>query len=225
MSPTNRKTRKIPAALGFATIAILMLAAGPAARAADEDDTIEWDAVLGGQFVSQDPTDSAKFEEFRDVPNGLVFQFLDFTWRPAARDYFSFQAVDVTQEDQQVHFTGGRQDLFKVWGRWVENPRHWTDHSKMLYTDRGNGNFALENTLQSAVRAAPASVDTDLDGRWDPGTKGALIRSGIGNGAQEVDTGWHRTMGSGGVLFNPIREVTLGLQADRDRRTGTIPTS
>lgn len=192
--------------------------------AAETVGTVEGEVVPGVQYyLSSDNRDSAKFEEYRDVPNGFVLPRLLFTWRPSERRYFTLDAYDVSEKDQRIFAEYGKVDLWKGTIRWIENPRQWTDQAFQLFADNGKGIFTLENSFQSAVEAAPASVDTSGDGRWDSGTKGAIVKSAINQGAQEVDVGHQRRRGGLGFELTPSRNWTFTIDFDRDRRKGTAP--
>jgi MtrB/PioB family decaheme-associated outer membrane protein len=227
---------------GLLPLLAIALASGPAA-AADEsadktkdetkaeakDETkenaaVDGELVFGPQyFAYTDNRNSKKFEEYRDVPNGFVVELFDFHWRPAERMFFDLTAHDVTQRDQKIVFEVGRQDLWRGTVRWSENPREWTDQAYQLFTESSPGRFTLEDSFQAAVRAAPASVDADADGQWDPGTKGFIIKNGIAQGAHSVEVGHQRKVGEAAIAYTPTRNWTFSIQGDRERRVGTAP--
>lgn len=217
----------------FALLALAVVLP-PASHAADESkapdvktggSNVEGEVVPGIQYYADtDNRDSAKFLEYRDVPNGFVLPHLLFSWRPTDRGYFELNAFDISQKDQRIFAEYGKQDLWKGTIRWVENPRKWTDQAFQLYAYRGNGVFKLDDALQSAVEAAPPSADTaPADGFWDAGTKGAIIRSAILQSAQQVDVEHQRKRGGAGFELTPTRNWTFSIDADRDRRKGTAP--
>jgi len=184
------------------------------------------DAVVGVTGQDQDPTNSAKFHEFRDVPSGLTADRLFLDWSPKEGFFVDLRAFDVSQRDQRVGLNFGRQDLWKGSITWAQNPRLWTDHAKQLYAQQAGDVFTLDDTLQAAIQAAPASVDTSpADGQWDAGTKGALVKSAINNSAQDVVVGWQRKTGGLGFQLTPDRHWTFSASAQRERRAGTIPQS
>lgn len=190
----------------------------------EKDDAIEGELIFGPQyFADSDNRDSNKFEEFRDVPNGFVVERFDFLWRPAERSYFELNVRDVTQRDMRLDATFGRYDLWRGTIHWSQNPRRWTDQAYQLYAQSAPGVFTLVDPLQAAVRAAPASVDADADQEWDPGTKGFIIKNAIAQGAQSVDVGHERKVGSFGFQYTPSRHWTLSLEGERERRHGSFP--
>lgn len=197
-------------------------------EAPKKDDSRLQGEVLGGSqwYLQEDPNDSAKFNEYREVPNGFVLEFLEFTWQPKSGYYYELAARDVSQLDQRVFFDTGKQDLWKFSFAWTENPRRWSDHAKQLYTRQEGAVFTLDDTLQGAVQAAPASVDTaPADGEWDAGTKGALIKSAIAQGAQDTRVGWQREVGAFGFEYTPSRHWTIDVTGQRERRGGFFPQS
>ena len=214
---------------GIVPLLALLLGVVPPAVAEDDerkDDEakVEGEIVFGPEyFADTDNRDSAKFEEYRDVPNGFVIERFDFLWRPTERSYLEINLRDVSQRDQRLDVEFGRYDLWRGTIHWEENPRLWTDQAFQLFAQTGPNVFTLVDPFQAAVRAAPASVDADANQEWDPGTKGYIVKNGIQQGAQAVDVGHQRRTGGVGFQYTPTRNWTLSIQADRERRDGTTP--
>ncbi|HKQ96560.1 MAG TPA: MtrB/PioB family outer membrane beta-barrel protein, partial [Candidatus Polarisedimenticolia bacterium] len=165
--------------------------------------------------------DSAKFGEFREVPSGLTADRLFLSWTPSKGYYFDLTAVDLSQLDQRIHSEIGRQDHWRVSVVWVENPRRVTDQAKQLYAGQAGNIFTLDDAFQSAVQAGTANVDLNADGQWDAGTKGAIVKNGIAQGAQDVFVGWHRETGGVGFEATPNRHWTFNVSGAREDRSGT----
>ncbi len=195
-------------------------------RAQSEDET-EGEITFGPQYVVEDETrHSAKFLEYRDVPNGFWSEHFEFNWRSPSRSYFELDVRDMVQNDQIIHGRFGRTDLWKISIDWVENPRLWTDRAETLFADQGDAVFTLSDPFQSAVQAGAANADiAPVDGFWDAGTKGAIVKDGIEMGGQEVFVGHHRQTGTIGFELTPTRSWTLGASVAREQRSGTAPQS
>lgn len=191
---------------------------------AQEDDQVDGELVFGPQYLADsDNRDSRKFEEYRDVPNGFVVELFDLHWSPTEKGFFDLFVRDVSQQDQKIVLQAGRQDLWSASVHWFENPREWTDQAFQLFANSSPGTFTLEDSFQSAVRAAPNSADANGDLEWDPGTKGFIIKNGIAQGAQPVLVHHHREDGGAMFQYTPNRNWIFSLQANRERRAGTFP--
>jgi len=77
-------------ALGLASLAPL------AAEDEPQKGSVTGDAVIGVTGQDQDPMNSAKFHEYRDVPGGLTADRLFLSWAPKEGFYFDLRAVDVS---------------------------------------------------------------------------------------------------------------------------------
>lgn len=216
----------------FALFALLALATPPAALAQEEqgEETgeLHGEIVVGPQYYADtDNRSSAKFEEFRDVPNGFVASRFVLSWVPRENWFFNLDTTDVTQNDQRLFANFGKQDVWRTEIYWLENPRLWTDDAHMLFGNNAEGQFTLEDSFQAAVRAAPASAlpagDADLNGIWDPGTKGFLIDQAIQATANPVFLGHQRALGGARFQYNLSRKFTFAAMAERERRSGTAP--
>lgn len=210
-------------AKGFLVLLSLALVA-PSLRA-QEADQVEGEVTFGPQyFVDEDNPGAAKFEEYRDVPNGVVAERLVFSWTPKPRFYFDVDAYDLTQRDQRIGVEFGNTDVWRGTIRWTENRRLWTDQAFTLFTNQGGGVFTLEDSFQSAVQAGTTpNTDANADLIWDAGTKGRVVQLGVAAGAQEVFIGHERRNGGVGFEFTPTRSWTFSITGNRERRDGTTP--
>ena len=182
------------------------------------------EVTVGGQYLSEDPPNSAKFFEYRDVPNGFVAESVNLFWTPKLRSFFMVNAYDVAQQDSRGSVEFGTFDQWRGSIHWINNPRMWGDDPEQLWARQGDAVFTLDDSFQSAVQAAPAQVDTTpADGQWDAGTKGALIKTAINQSAQDVDLGHVRKVAGASLVFTPVPHWAFGIDATRERRSGTSP--
>lgn len=190
-----------------------------------QDDPIEGEIRFGLQYLlDQERSRGAKFEEYREVPDGFVAEQLLFFWSPAPSFFFDVDAVDVAQRDQRIDVNFGKTDLWRGTIRWRENQRLWTDESRTLFRQDGS-TFTLEDSFQAAVQAGGANTDANADDIWDPGSKGRVVQLAVEEGAQDVFVGHERSTGGIGFEFTPNRYWTLGLAGVREWREGTTPQS
>jgi MtrB/PioB family decaheme-associated outer membrane protein len=182
--------------------------------------------VVGGQGLDENPPNAAKFFEYRDVPSGFVAESVHLDWRPHPRSFMNVEAYDIAQQDSRGAVTFGTVDHWGGQVFWNQNPRHWGDHPRQLWSEHGDATFNLDDNLQAAVQAAPAAVDTTpADGQWDAGTKGAIIKTAINQSAQNVALMSERKVMGAALSWNPVRNWTVGVDATRETRQGTAPQS
>lgn len=224
-------------ALGLAGAATLTMAPPPAM--ADEDShtsgVVEPALFI---FIESDPHDSAKFEQYREVPNNVALSYFDIGWE-ASKDTFGggmfveFEAIDLAQDDQRLALGFGSRGLWKGELRWAENPRRFGETAKSLLTHQGNGVFTLDDNLQTAYAAGgavgptggnPWRGQTIEHGVWDPGTKGAILRNALDE-APDQEVRYQRETGSARFDFTPTKEWRFTVGAQRERRSGTEPQS
>src|SRR5262245_42372195 len=97
------------------SLAAMGLAAGLLPSAAETTPHPEGEVTAGLEwFADRDPNESAKFLEYRDVPNGFVVERILFSWQPRPRDFVDLAAVDPVQQDQRVGVQFGRRDIWKA---------------------------------------------------------------------------------------------------------------
>ncbi len=218
MTCMNLKSRRSTAA----AVAVLLLF--PAAWA-DDAPTVEASnarvtAVLGAQSVNDIAARGrARFNEFREVPEGAVFEFGRLTWAPKeGTTTLSFTAVDVLEDDQRYLFelTNPARVAFRA--AYSELPRFYSSGSTTIWSGAGSGELTLANAfrqgaetaagLPTAPFAAPALV--------------AYMRAALA-GAAPFDLATQRKDLSGALEVRVARDVTLGLTGRRERREGTRP--
>jgi MtrB/PioB family decaheme-associated outer membrane protein len=221
---------------------VLCLVAGVARAEGENDRTNGFVEPALFVFVESDPNDSAKFEQYRDVPDGLTVPRFNLSWEQSkdlfgGGTWFELDAVDVVQKDQRLNLAFGSRGLWKGELSWSENPRRFGETAQMLHSYQGAGVFTLVDSLQSAYeaggavgpRTSPAPPDpwrgqTITRGVWDPGTKGAILRDALGQ-APEIDVGYQRRTGAARFEFTPTKEWRIGVAAERQTRNGTKPQS
>jgi MtrB/PioB family decaheme-associated outer membrane protein len=197
-----------------------------AGEEASKEPTAGGEVTAGAQGVRENPPDSAKFYEYREVPAGFVAENIRFFWIPRPSFFLTADAWDIAQQDTRGIVDFGRTDLWRASIVWSDNPRRWGDDTRMLFADRGNARFTLPDALQLAVQGAGANVDVAPPlGEWDPNTRGAVIKQAIEEGAQDVELGYQRRQQWLGFTVTPGRLWTFDASVARERRGGTNPQS
>jgi MtrB/PioB family decaheme-associated outer membrane protein len=163
---------------------ILLALAAPALAETDLGGwTLSGEVEVGGQKVNGD-TDSAKFEEYRDVRQWIGRGKLLFE-DPKRRHYLDFQFHDVGQRDEFYAFEGGRYGLWSLWGSYSELPHNFA--KGVLTPHRGVGSSTLTlpfsrpaSDLESAVRSYELPEDIGFSTRTVKAGGRATPFEGIG---------------------------------------------
>ncbi|HMX42760.1 MAG TPA: MtrB/PioB family outer membrane beta-barrel protein [Elusimicrobiota bacterium] len=137
----------------FRSFAGLLLLAGPAALRAETK--VSQEMVTGAQVVDQNNPE-AKFEEYREVPNGAFIDLYSMEVEGDKND-FSFTAKKVRQEDQSAaaKFNNGRLSLDVTYD---QIPHNWSENAKTLYTEVAPGEFRLPDGMQATFQANPGTA-------------------------------------------------------------------
>lgn len=145
----------------IAVVASLLIAPALSARAiaqtaeapATAEKTATLSAVVGGQSLNEvAPRGLARFNEFRETPEGAVFEFGQVTWKP--RDshlYLAFTAVDVAQKDQGYFLYFADPSKFRFKASFDQFLRQYSTGSKTLWSGGGTGRLTLDNAFRQGA--------------------------------------------------------------------------
>ncbi len=124
-----------------------------------EEPSASAEAVVGGQWVNDvDARGRARFEEFRDVPEGALLEFGRFSWSPKDRNLdLSLTAIDAGQRDQRYFFNVSMPALFTFKASYVELPRFYSSGSKALWSGIGTGHLTLSEAFRQGAENAAGS--------------------------------------------------------------------
>lgn len=109
----------------------------------------------GVQGVKQNNPE-AKFEEYREVPNGVVIEKYSITGEGEKSDY-SLEANKISQEDQSASFSYNRGKL-KLDAGYDQTPHNWSNITKTLYDQSTPGVFLLPDGMQATIKSALGTV-------------------------------------------------------------------
>lgn len=147
-------------------LAVPLLAEEPAKDPAEKDTSLT--LVGGPQYVNQDSLGrgKARFEEFRDVPQGFAFEFGRFAWTPKDKSLlFSLTAIDVAQDDQRYYLDLTNPARFSFDVSFVEIPRMYSTGSKTLWSGVGTGNLTLGDSFRQGAELAAGAPTAPFAGK------------------------------------------------------------
>src|SRR5689334_23074456 len=128
-------------------LALALLAMGSAAGPAHADGA----ATFGTQWWSQSAPE-AKFQEFRQIPQGAYFE--SFLARGGSdRWKTSFWGTNALHNDQQLGLMVSRGVRWQLNGHWQQIPHNISQVARLGYTQISPGVFVLPDSLQSRNQA------------------------------------------------------------------------
>ena len=201
----------------------LLAAASAAPLLAEEPPEKDTSVILvgGPQYVNQDDLGrgQARFEEFRDVPQGFAFEFGRFAWAPKDKDLlFSVTAIDAVQDDQRYFLDLTNPARFSFTASYVELPRFYSSGSKTLWSGAGTGNLTLNDAFRQGAELAAGSPTVPFAA---PGIQ-AFMDAALAV-ASPFDLRTKRKDLAGALDFRLARGLTLGLKGGYGTREGTRP--
>jgi hypothetical protein len=208
--------------LRFVPVVALLSTALPtlAQEPQPEEKSTSVSAVVGGQYVNDvGERGQARFEEFRDVPEGAVFEFGRFTWMPKDKNLaLSFTAVDAFQDDQRyfLHLSDPAKLTFKA--SFVELPRFYSSGSRTLWSGAGTGNLTLSEAFRQGAETAAGAPTAPFA---SPTLK-AYMDAALA-GASPFDLQTQRKDLKGALDFKLAKALTLSLNGRYETRDGMKP--
>lgn len=152
----------------LALCAAVMLFAGMAAFA--QEGNTSGTIVAGGEVVTGD-TDSSRFEQYEEWPEGVMVFGASFDWFSKSGYYMTFEGSDFGYDDNAYFMEWGKKGTFKLALTWDENPRWFSNKARSFWNQRTTTEY---NWLNGEV--AP------VDLRYVRQTGGAFFNySGIEN--------------------------------------------
>lgn len=130
------------------------------------DGSVEW----GGRVYIDRPSnlESAKFEEYRDIPESAFLQDLRLQLTNKDDSYrFEFGAREAGEEDQNFRLRSSKLGLYDFEFEWDQIPHIFSTTGRTLSTETGRGVFTLASP-RPALSAHNAGRELDeISTRWD----------------------------------------------------------
>jgi len=189
---------------------LILIAALPVI--ADDDKKIE--ITLGGQAVnSVDERGEARFEEFRDVSEGVVFDFARIGYGDA-----SFTAIDAGQDDQRYFLNYWQPGKLNLDASYSEIQRTYSTGSRTLFSGIGTGNLTISESFRQGAEDAAGSPTAPL-------ASAALktyMDAALAN-ATVFDLQTHRKNLGASLDYTLLPGLTLSVTGRNEKRDGTRP--
>lgn len=227
----NRKIGKW-LALSALVAGVLLLATLPVAAQEPAEDTagssepqgftFSIDPIVFGIFESTVDTDSAKWEEYRDMSSGFVIPLLNIEGRGGDDRYMDFHAVNVNRQDARYNFGYGVLDRWGLTVDYNKIPHRFGNNGRTLYTQTSPGVYQIADPVQLALQTALEKQFAANRALITFPFLNALIAPYLQT-AGFVDLGLERDRLNANLGFGSLRGFSWGLDYKHEDRDGNRP--
>lgn len=195
----------------FAILACVGLAAASSTAYCAEDEFILRSTTLDFTLRSVGGgEDSAKFQEYRDVPSGLDGSL--FTQYRRGADHYELNWNNIGLGDQYIGIEGGRQGRFTGKLFYDKIPHRFANDALSLFSGVGTGYQTVPDSVQTYLQGAANSADTAV-----------RLNSALASDGTLSDI-WLQRKTFGTNLNYVVNEpLNLKLNYRNERREGTRP--
>jgi MtrB/PioB family decaheme-associated outer membrane protein len=174
---------------------------------------VSGEAQVGG-LIYWDDNDSAKFEEYRDIPEDPFGSLRFLIEDTDQRYYFQSWLDDIAEDDQQYRFEGGRYGRWGISGLFSEIPHTFSNQAVSPYKKVGNDTLRLRPGFDRMLDLGIPADATAYNDQLTPS-------SSTPTRAQRLE---FRTIeGSGEIFFKPTSAWDLRAGYRVIDRDGTRP--
>ncbi len=211
----------------FFALAFGLLGLGATVFPASADDDggfrIRFDPVVLEVLSTDVDTESAKFQEYRDLNSGFRIPRLHLEGEGAGGErYLDIRLSNADREDARYQLRYGVLGKYDILFDYNKIPHRFGENGHMLFTRTGNGRYEIADPVQAAIQSqveaqfaiSPFSVNFDfLDGVLQP----HLVT------ATEVDLGLRRDRAFAKVELGKGGDFEWAIEYSHENREGTRP--
>lgn len=147
--------------LGLLAAAAVLLAAPAYAQLKLGDYSISGD-LEGGVRQLYGERNSSRFNEFRDIPQGLFFPDLRLDIDKPGY-YYELRALDLLENDQSLRFSLGAPGLYRLDLEWNELQHIFYNQARTPYSGVGGNVLSIDDFTRTSIQNSGASLTTNLD--------------------------------------------------------------
>ncbi len=209
---------------GLICLSLSGLLLGAASRPASADDAAKDDIVIKAQAIAGvqavGATDrSSKFTEYRDVPNGFVFDAFDLSLTKG-NHYFVLNAERIQQKDARYRLSFGEYGTYKVNFMWDKIPHRFSFDGQSLYVESQPGVYTISNGIRSTLENMVGNGAANATALM-PAARALL--SDYLTGVHPVSLELERDKGTLGFSYTPSVPWSFDIQGSRETREGSRP--
>jgi MtrB/PioB family decaheme-associated outer membrane protein len=218
----KRARRWASVALCFVVAASLCAAVPGPARAAQE--VAGWDVsgyVEGGGAYVWGDTNSAKFDQYRDMDSGFLAEILLKAEKKDSPYYFSLYLQNPAREDMLGEAAIGRYGMFKLDLGWDRTPQVISNSARSIYVRSGD-TFTLPPGLWPTIASTEQSVaGAGVNNPTNVANVAALI-NGL---ARPVDLSFNTDVGRAAFKWTPMEGLRFDIEYVNIHKDGYRPLS
>ncbi|MBK8872083.1 MAG: MtrB/PioB family outer membrane beta-barrel protein [Elusimicrobia bacterium] len=149
----------------------------------------------------------AKFEEYKDIPQGIVFPRYKLDVEAPTYE-LSLDAKKVTQEDQSFDLSYDRNGKLSFTAGWDQTPHRWSNTSRTLYNETSPGVYEIPDNIQADLQTSTTTA------YWWSKMPGYLA------GAHEQDLMVRRDKLSAGIGGTLTESIGLSFNFSQEKKFG-----
>ncbi len=203
--------------LGAGALAALVLFTSAAPLAAtDAPDPWRFSLRLGGLFSDAKDDESSKFQEYRDLSDGLLvddallhFDRLESPWS------FDLSGENLGRRDERANLSWRHADRFRLDASWVRTP-HFLSNNAVSLWGGPRGDLQLADGLQGAI-------ESFFTGSPAPNTASArsFMNGVVAQQGRDLDLRVQRDTAKAKAAFDLTDNWSLALYGKNERKSGT----
>ncbi len=143
------------------SVTVLALIAGffllPLYSFAEDNAPVSAELSVIGRGVDGE-RDSAKFEEYREIPDGLSGD-VKLKYQHDGKYYLDLDAKDIAEDDQYLQLKGGEYGKYRIEIDYDKLPHRFAYDAKTLYSGVGTGKLTIGDGIQNSLQASTSSAD------------------------------------------------------------------
>lgn len=168
--------------------------------------------------------DSSKAEEYGEVPEGFLVNYLKAEVNMKEDRYFELRARNVRLNNALYDFEYGVRGKYELYVDYTKIPHLFSKSGETIYNEDSPGVWALADSIQGAIQNLNPNPVLSTDPNYVAGlaAQRTFIRSLLTQ-AHPTPLGLQRNRGTVGFAFSPSLNWSYGVEYFRENRDGFRP--
>ncbi len=181
--------------------------------------TFRVDPIVLGVVNAHVDTNSAKWEEYRDMSSGFIIPDLHMVGTGSGDRELDFSAVNVRREDARYNLFYGVPGRYELTIDYNKIPHHFGNDGHMLWTRTGPGRLEISDSVQAALQAADEAQFAANPSGVNYAFLNNLLAPYLAT-AQAINLGLQRDRFLAQLDLGRMGPFSWGIEYDHENRTG-----